>query len=199
MAGHIPSTPVVISFECDCFPKSVEIPTFFCPSPALSTYKSQNLLSITKMLESKLKNYLGQTCFETSFEDKLGYLEAQMQQYNNFSQIRENFELMLQLVKSNKVDTLVLDVSKVRVPWIQANDWIEQSWVPRATNAGLKHFLLLVSKDKFSQLSGQDLMQRFLYTTNGLQFLVVDTAEEMLETLIALKAKLVKAKSPKGQ
>ncbi|HAI75768.1 MAG TPA: hypothetical protein DCM08_05925 [Microscillaceae bacterium] len=151
------------------------------------------------MLESKLKNYLGQTCFETSFEDKLGYLEAQMQQYNNFSQIRENFELMLQLVKSNKVDTLVLDVSKVRVPWIQANDWIEQSWVPRATNAGLKHFLLLVSKDKFSQLSGQDLMQRFLYTTNGLQFLVVDTAEEMLETLIALKAKLVKAKSPKGQ
>ncbi|MBG8554680.1 hypothetical protein [Hymenobacter guriensis] len=67
---------------------------------------------------------------------------------------------VLQVLHATKCPYMLNDNRAVIGSWNQANDWIEQQWMPQALAAGLTRFAHVVAPGIFGQASAEAMHQR---------------------------------------
>ncbi|MEM1134683.1 MAG: hypothetical protein AAGI07_02505 [Bacteroidota bacterium] len=64
---------------------------------------------------------------------------------------------VLEEIQSHSCAKLINDNRELQRAWDGANEWITETWVPQATEAGLRKFAHIISPDVFTQLSAESM------------------------------------------
>ena len=87
-----------------------------------------------------------------------GYLYCDWIGYQNKESIMKTGDVILDLVKKNKVTHVLNDNTRVSGPWQEASQWTADVWFPNMFQAGLQKFAWVLSPNIFAELSAKQAM-----------------------------------------
>jgi len=109
------------------------------------------------MQKLELKNHVGKVFFTLEYKEKENLIYANWIGFVNVDNVIEGATKVLEAFESTGCPSFINDNRELTGPWKNANDWIENTWTPRALQAGLKNFAFVVSPNIFGELSAKDL------------------------------------------
>lgn len=109
------------------------------------------------MQKLELKNHFGKVFFTLDYNEKDGFIYANWIGFVNVDNVIEGATKVLEAFESTLCPSFINDNRELTGPWKNANDWIENTWTPRALQSGLKNFAFVVSPNIFGELSAKDL------------------------------------------
>ncbi|WP_207435826.1 hypothetical protein [Sabulibacter ruber] len=87
----------------------------------------------------------------------------------------------LKLQEEKRCAKLLNDKSEVTGDWQEANDWLQYDWMPQVSEAGLKYFAMVLSRDLHDLAPAQDLQQRLAPICTVELFRDLASAEQWLD------------------
>ena len=111
------------------------------------------------------------------FTAKREYIEAKWFGHITANDVITAAKVYLELLKKYPNPRLLNDKTDVSGDWVDANDWLEFEWLPKAIDAGLRCFAHVYSPDLFSTLSSRDLYLRVIPDIQMENFLTRREAE----------------------
>ncbi|RAJ31917.1 sensor histidine kinase [Pedobacter cryoconitis] len=103
--------------------------------------------------------------------------------YQNFKSVQDGCLIMLDLVKKNRVATILNDNTEVRGNWSEASDWVAAECLPALAEAGVQHLAWIYSPSSFSQLAAEKSAAPLKSTINIQFFKEKAAAIQWIETL----------------
>ncbi len=73
----------------------------------------------------------------------------------SLKEIQEACTLALDLIQAHQIPLILNDNSQLTGTWDNANDWINDYWMPEAIKGGLKRFAHVLSPEFYAQLSAE--------------------------------------------
>lgn len=86
--------------------------------------------------------------------------------------------LILDKMAEHKIPLFLNDGSRVSSSWDEANDWIANEWMPKASALGLKKMAHILSKDIFAQLSAEFMEENNKAVSDAFQLRLFNTKED---------------------
>ena len=111
-------------------------------------------------MNTELKNALGQVYYTAEYDEVNQWLYSNWTGYVTTAEVKQACETVLETIVKRKVTRLLNDNSALEGSWDEANEWIAQSWMPRALAGGLKRFAHVASPDVFGALSAEAMSTR---------------------------------------
>lgn len=102
---------------------------------------------------TEFKNEQGHVYFELGYDPTTNWGLTNWIGYLPVEYIKTGAEAMIDLIKKHNIKNWLDDNREIEGAWDEANDWIASSWMPRAIEAGLRKFAIIVPDDIFSQVS----------------------------------------------
>ncbi|MCD9015217.1 hypothetical protein [Parachryseolinea silvisoli] len=96
-----------------------------------------------------------------SYERDTKILICKWHNHQSVESIRYNGALILEAFKHHGASKVLNDNLDVEGQWEGAIDWTIHHWFPAMTNAGLKHFAWVLSKDIFARVSAKRAGEQF--------------------------------------
>ncbi|WP_338794140.1 hypothetical protein [Bernardetia sp. MNP-M8] len=107
-----------------------------------------------------LKNSDEKVFYEVYVEAHTNCLYADWTGFVNVNNVKAGCLVALDLIKENNCPYIINDNTNLVGPWQQANQWIQEFWMPQAIEAGLRYMAHITSPDIFGKLSAQDLEKK---------------------------------------
>ena len=104
-----------------------------------------------------LKNLDEKVFYECHLDTQTNCIYATWTGYVNVNNVKAGCLLGLDLIKETNCPYIINDNTDLIGPWQQANEWIQETWMPQAIEAGLRYMAHITSADIFGKLSAQDL------------------------------------------
>ena len=111
-------------------------------------------------MKKQLQNKRGKVYYTIEYDPANHWNYSNWLGFVSIEEVIAGCEEGLELIIANGCPSLLNDNRQISGPWSGANEWIVQSWMPRALEAGLKRFAHIVSPNVFSALSAQQLVSR---------------------------------------
>lgn len=108
----------------------------------------------------ELKNKFGKVFFTLSHDKKNELIYANWIGFVSVEDVIEGATKCLEAFESTGYTSFINDNRQLTGPWNKANDWIAETWMPRALQSGLKNFAFIVSPNVFGEMSAVDLETR---------------------------------------
>lgn len=89
--------------------------------------------------------------------DHILYLDWNWKEDYGIECIKTGCILTLELLEENQLDGGIANLKKVDGNWQEASIWIQDVWLPKALEAGIKRWIFIRSDDYFSELSANHL------------------------------------------
>jgi len=109
------------------------------------------------MQKIELKNKLGKVYFTVEYNRTTDVIYANWLGFVSVEEVITGATKCLEAFESTKCSNFINDNRLLTGPWNKANDWIANTWMPRALKAGLKNFAFVMSPNIFGELSAKDL------------------------------------------
>ncbi len=110
--------------------------------------------------KKELKNAQGKIFYTVEYDPDHRWVYANWIGFVTVENVKAGCEAGLQMMKEARCTNLLNDNRELTGPWRDANDWIEQDWMPRALQAGFKNFAHITSPNVFAEYSVKDLETR---------------------------------------
>lgn len=108
----------------------------------------------------ELKNKFGKVFFTLSHDTQNALIYANWIGFVSVEDVIEGATKCLEAFESTGCVNFINDNRQLTGPWNKANDWIANTWMPRALGSGLKNFAFIVSPNVFGEMSAKDLETR---------------------------------------
>ncbi|KAA9339816.1 hypothetical protein F0P96_04145 [Hymenobacter busanensis] len=111
-------------------------------------------------MKHELKTTFGKTYLTIEFDAAHGWI------YNNWLGVIPSDTVVLgatqvlEVMRETGCHYILNDNRSVVGSWDQANDWIEQQWMPQALRLGLRRFAHVLSPGVFGRVSGEEMLRR---------------------------------------
>lgn len=119
--------------------------------------------ALINMMKTTLEICIKERFITTTYEaDKHIIVE----EWNGFAPsdgFRRVSDELIELMKKKKCGKVLNNFANGKVISTADQEWINESWFPRAVEAGLTHFAFLLAKDTFNQMSVKNIMQKTDY------------------------------------
>ncbi|GAB3197638.1 hypothetical protein ABID22_000807 [Pontibacter aydingkolensis] len=108
----------------------------------------------------ELKSSTGKVYLTITYDEKNRCVHNNWLGYLSLENVRQGAMAVLHFIDTFKAPHTLNDNRELVGPWDQAVDWIEQEWMPRAVEAGLKCFAHVVDQDAFAAAAATDMLNR---------------------------------------
>ncbi|MGD1894998.1 MAG: STAS/SEC14 domain-containing protein [Cyclobacteriaceae bacterium] len=123
---------------------------------------------------TSVKNVLGTTFFSSEYNETNHWLYTRWVGEVTVEEVKEGGEKMLEQVQLRSCSKVLNDNRDLTGSWDEANDWIQESWMPRMVAAGVTKFAHMISPDIFAALSVEEMATR----VSGFEMRIFEDEEE---------------------
>ena len=95
-----------------------------------------------------------------TFIQNTNFIEAEWSGHITADDVVRAAQVYLALLQKTPVGGLLNNKAEASGDWVEANDWLEFEWLPKAVRAGLSCLAHIYSNNMFSMLSARDLLSR---------------------------------------
>ena len=134
-----------------------------------------------------VNNALGEEYAKIEFDIDLGYIHYTTKGYVGVEEVKVGVTEILNVLNEHpgKIKGLISDISQLTGPWMDANPWIAEVWMPQAIEGGIRFSSVVISTDVFSNLSFEDLKEQMVSPDYIMKtFDSVESAKEWLVSKI---------------
>ena len=110
--------------------------------------------------KKELYSFTDKIYISIEFHQQEKYIYNNWQGYVSVKNVINGAEACLTMLIDKKCHKILNDNRELVGPWIDANEWIENNWTPRAVNAGLTHFAHIVSPGALAEASALNMEER---------------------------------------
>lgn len=111
-------------------------------------------------LPVKFNNSFGTTYLTSTYSAHELLLRSIWEGFVTPEDIISSSTTKLLAMESVTMRAIINDNRTVEGPWYDANGWIEEYWLPRATKLGLKKLAMVLSPDAYAALSAVEMAER---------------------------------------
>jgi hypothetical protein len=86
--------------------------------------------------------------------------------YPNDEKLKKSLNQSLACIQEFNCPNIISDTRKVKGTWTASNEWIANTWFPKAIQAGLKNIAFIYPPDIFGQFAIQDLIKKTPHYTS---------------------------------
>jgi hypothetical protein len=108
----------------------------------------------------EFKNSFGNTYLSTVFEPDHQWIYNKWSGSLSVDNVVKGATGVLKILEANKCSHILNDNRHVIGSWNQANEWIEQEWMPKALTMGLARFAHVLPNSIFVKASAEEMLVR---------------------------------------
>ena len=111
-------------------------------------------------MKKELKNSFGKVYLTITWDEKNGWIINNWEGMLSVENVMQGASEVLKVMRQTGCHYLLNDNRQVTGSWNQANDWIEQTWMPQALALGLRRFAHIVPSAMFGVTSAEEMLKR---------------------------------------
>ena len=111
-------------------------------------------------MRQEFTNSLGELYLTTEFDSQNNWIYNDWQGLISNESVVQGSVSILQLLERTRCPYVLNDNRNLLGSWKQANNWIEQTWIPQALAAGLRYYAHIVAPGVFGQAAAEDMHLR---------------------------------------
>ncbi|AMM51456.1 hypothetical protein TH61_10105 [Rufibacter sp. DG15C] len=100
------------------------------------------------------KNSFDKTFYVVEYNQTLDLIDTHWDGYASQQDLRVACGMGLELLEKTRCAFKLNDNSHQSGPWSQAVEWLEEEWLPRAMQAGLKYLAHVANKHSYGETAG---------------------------------------------
>ncbi|QHL88813.1 hypothetical protein GU926_15825 [Nibribacter ruber] len=101
------------------------------------------------------KNSFDRTFYVVEYKPALNLIDTHWEGYASLHDLKTACEVGLQILETTHCPYKLNDNSALSGPWSEAVSWLEDNWLPRAMQAGLKYLAHVANEHTFSEVAGE--------------------------------------------
>lgn len=119
--------------------------------------------------------------FEIIYKPKENYIHCKWIGFvNEIAPSKKAYKLILSYAQRYNCARILHDNTQQVGPWPKINEWLEKVWMPSLKDVGVHFFAHVYSKNVFTQLSAQNLLDKGLSKLSLKYFYNLEPAKEWL-------------------
>ncbi|UYZ64141.1 hypothetical protein [Hymenobacter weizhouensis] len=111
-------------------------------------------------MRQEFANSYGSTYLTVEYDHQNNWIYNDWHGLLSTADVIEGATGVLHVLEQLRCPYMLNDNTAVLGSWKQANEWIEQHWIPPALSAGLQYYAHIVAPGVFGQASAEDLHLR---------------------------------------
>lgn len=128
-----------------------------------------------------LKNSDGNVFYKSHLDTQSNCIYSTWIGYVNLNNVKSGCLVGLDLIKETNCPYIINNNTDLIGPWQHANEWIQEFWMPKAIEAGLRYMAHITSPDIFGKLSAKDLEKKAVGIFNMRLVQNMEQAEEWIK------------------
>ncbi|MBC5993463.1 hypothetical protein [Pontibacter cellulosilyticus] len=133
---------------------------------------------------ARVENAFGKVYYKIEFKEELNIIQAEWYGFTTKQDLKKALVVGLQLHEETRCAYRLNDNTAFSGPWADAVSWLEEEWLPKAYEAGIRYLAHIARPSSFGELAGEALQTGKIGAT-----IEVKIFTEKEEALNWLKAK----------